>query len=252
MAAKKPRGRQSTYGEGSTFQNKKGEWFAVFPLGQNKRATRRVASKQAGDAWRQEMKRQRDEQHVDIATAQTTFNEYAEAWIAKQRKPKASTLKSYEDLLEYYILDFVDGVRLADLRKSHFDTMLRELLDDDYAISQIRNAINLAARILDDALGEDLIPKNYAALVRKDVPAYAGGSGTVLSVEQARQLIAAAPWRYHDNGQPIVERGQQIRNRFAPIYLIALLLGPRKGEVLGLRWAAVDFDRLTIRIDQQV
>ena len=69
MARKKK--QRGEYGAGTTYQNKKGEWFAAFPLGNGQRDTRRVADKQAGDAWRAEMKRQRDEQHIDIATAQT-------------------------------------------------------------------------------------------------------------------------------------------------------------------------------------
>lgn len=61
-------------------------------------------------------------------------------------------------------------MRFCDLRKSHFDTMLQTLLDEDYAISQIRNAVNLAARILDDALAEDLIPKTMQHSCAKMYP----------------------------------------------------------------------------------
>src|SRR5262245_47099751 len=166
--------KRSPYGDGSTYQNKMGEWFAAFPLGNGKRTVRRVTDKQAGDTWREEMRRQRDEQNVDIATAQTLFSDYARDFLNGLRQQKTSTVESYRDLLEYYILDFVDGVRLADVRMQHFKTMLDTLLEEGYAVSQIRNAVNLAARILDDALAAALVPKNYAALVRKDVPANQG------------------------------------------------------------------------------
>ncbi len=234
------------------YQNKQGEWFAAFPLGRGEKDTRRVASEQAGDAWRAEMKRQRDEQHIDIATAQTLFVTYAETFIDGLRKQKPSTIESYRDLLEYYILDFVEGVKLTDLRMQHFTKMLYTLLDEDYAISQIRNAINLAARILDVALANDLVPKNYAALVRKDIPTNPESIGKVLTVEQTITFLSDARWRYHDDGTPIIERGKKLSNRHALGYWFYVLFGLRKGELLGLRWASIDYETMLFTVDQQV
>jgi integrase len=250
MARKKK--QRGEYGAGTTYQNKKGEWFAAFPLGNGQRDTRRVADKQAGDTWRAEMKRQRDEQHIDIATAQTLFVTYAENFIGDLRKQKPSTIESYRDLLEYYILDFVEGTKLADLRMRHFTTMLHTLLDEGYAISQIRNAINLAARILDVALANDLVPKNYAALVRKDIPTNPESIGKVLTVEQTITLLDCARWRYHDDGTPIVERGKRLANRHALGYWFYVLFGLRKGELLGLRWSSIDYENQLFTVDQQV
>jgi len=246
------RKQRGEYGAGSTYQNKKGEWFAAFPLGKGERTVHRVADKQEGDAWREEMRRQRDEQHIDIATAQTLFVDYANAYLEALRKQRPSTIESYKDLLEYYILDFVEGVRLCDLRMQHFTNMLHTLLDEGYAVSQIRNAINLAARILDVALGDDLVPKNYAALVRKDVPTNPESIGIVLPVDQTAAFLAAAAWRYDVHGQRIMERGKPLPNRHALAYWFYVLFGIRKGELLGLRWISIDSEALTFTIDQQV
>lgn len=247
--ARKGKGR-GAYGAGSTYQNKKGEWFAAFPLGDGTKATRRVASKPEGDAWRAEMMRQRDQQGINIASAQTLFADYADTWVGALRKQRASTIDSYRDLLEYYILDFVGSVRFSDLRKQHFDNMLQTLLDEEYAVSQIRNAINLSARILDDALAADLVPKNYAALVRKDVPATPDSIGIVLSVEQVRALLTAAKWRYGDDGKMLTEKGKPVPNRMELVYWFAVLYGTRKGETLGLR--TTSFTEDIFRIDKQV
>ena len=198
------------------------------------------------------MKHQRDDQHIDIATAQTLFVTYAENFIGDLRKQKPSTIESYRDLLEYYILDFVERTKLADLRMHHFTTMLHTLLDEDYAISQIRTAINLAARILDVALANDLVPKNYAALVRKDIPTNPESIGKVLTVEQTVRFLEHALWRYHDDGKPIIERGQKLPNRHALGYWFYLPFGLRKGELLGLRWSSIDYDHQLFTVDQQV
>lgn len=247
--ARKKRTR-GEYGEGSTYQTKKGEWFAAFPLGKGGKSTRRFANEQEGDAWRAEMKRQRDQQGVDIANAQMFFTEYATNWIGALRKQKESTIDSYRDLLEYYILDFVENTRFSDLRKQHFDIMLQTLLDEDYAISQIRNAVNLCARILDDALAADLVPKNYAALMRKDVPTNPDSIGIVLTIDQVRAFLEAARWRYGEDGKMLVEKGKAVPNRMELVYWFELLYGTRKGETLGLRTTSFKEDLLTI--DKQV
>jgi integrase len=248
--ARKKRSR-GEYGAGTTYQTKKGEWFAAFPLGNGRKSTRRVASEPEGDAWRAEMKRQRDSQGIDIASAQTLFSDYAGDWVGALRKQKPTTIDSYKDLLEYYILDFVEGVRFSDLRKQHFDMMLQTLLDEGYAVSQIRNAVNLAARILDDALSADLVPKNYAALMRKDVPATPDSIGVVLTIDQVRAFLAAARWRYKDDGALLLDKdGKPVPNRMELVYWFELLYGTRKGETLGLRTTSFTTDLFTI--DKQV
>jgi integrase len=134
----------------------------------------------------------------------------------------------------------------------HFTTMLRTLLNEGYAISQIRNAINLADRILDVALANDLVPKNYAALVRKDIPTNPESIGKVLTIEETVTFLERARWRYHDDSKPIVERGQKLPSRHALGYWFYLLFGLRKGELLGLRWSSVDYDHQLFTVDQQV
>jgi site-specific recombinase XerC len=67
----------------------------------------------------------------------------------------------------------------------------------------LRNALEQAVR-------EELIPRNVAKLVRPPAPRYRIGRG--LSVDQARQLLDAA-------------RG----DRFAALYVLALYLGLRRG-----------------------
>lgn len=71
-------------------------------------------------------------------------------------------------------------------------------------------------------------------------------------MEQIQQLRAVAPYRYNQFGELVCQRGLHLPSRFAAAYEIVLLLGLRKGEILGLRWCDVDLDKLTISINQQV
>lgn len=229
MARKKRR----AYGQGTVWQNKKGEWFARFPIGNRQYRTVRVASEQAGEAWLEGQRQQRIA-NIDLVTAQTLVSDGLLIWLNSQRKQKPKTLEGYKDLIEYYILDFIEGVRYTDLRRQHVMKMIATLHEEGKSPAQIRNAVNLFARALNKALADDLIPKNYAALVKDELPALIEYEAYTMSAAEVRRFFAAIA-----------------DTRLTPLYHLAILLGLRKGELLGLRWPCVDFDNLTITIDQQ-
>jgi integrase len=74
-----------------------------------------------------------------------------------------------------------------------------------------------------------LVSRNVATLV--DLPPVRRAQVKVLEPEQAAQLIRAAS-----------------THRFGCAYVVALALGFRLGEVLGLKWEDVDFERNTVSI----
>jgi len=80
----------------------------------------------------------------------------------------------------------------------------------------LRNALESAVR-------EELIPRNVARLVRVPAPRYKVNRG--LTVLQAKATLKAAA-----------------THRLAALYVLALFLGLRRGELLGLRWDHVDLD----------
>jgi integrase len=80
----------------------------------------------------------------------------------------------------------------------------------------LRNALECAVR-------EEVIPRNAARLVKVATPQYTVNRG--LTAPQAQAVLKAA--RTH---------------RLGALYTLALFLGLRRGELLGLRWADVDLD----------
>ncbi len=78
----------------------------------------------------------------------------------------------------------------------------------------LRNALQAAVR-------EELIQRNVARLVQIKAPAYEVNRG--LTADQARKLLITAE-----------------SDRFHALYVLALYLGLRRGELLGLRWEDVN------------
>jgi len=88
----------------------------------------------------------------------------------------------------------------------------------------LRNAVEHAVR-------QELIPRNVVKLVRVPAPHYEVGIG--LTVAQARRVLSAVE-----------------RDRLRAVYVLALAVGLRKGELLGLRWADVDLDGAELHVRQ--
>ncbi|MGH3354676.1 MAG: tyrosine-type recombinase/integrase [Nocardioidaceae bacterium] len=90
------------------------------------------------------------------------------------------------------------------------------------AHSVLRNALHSAMR-------EELIFRNVASLVRVPAPAYRVDRG--LTIEQAHKLMELA--------QP---------DRLHAFFVLAVMLGLRRGELLGLHWSDVDLDGGSLRV----
>jgi integrase len=88
----------------------------------------------------------------------------------------------------------------------------------------LRNALQTAVR-------EEIVPRNVAKLVKVTTPKYKVNRG--LSVDQARAVLK------------IVKA-----ERLYALYVPALCLGLRRGELLGLRWTDIDLETGTLEIVQ--
>jgi integrase len=91
-----------------------------------------------------------------------------------------------------------------------------------YVHAVLRNALESAVR-------DELIPRNVAKLVRVKTPTYEVGRG--LTVDQARTLLRVA-------------KGE----RLAALYVLAVYLGLRRAELLGLQWEDVDLEEGTLEV----
>ena len=106
----------------------------------------------------------------------------------------------------------------------------RELGVSDTTRHHIRAVLSVA---LAYAERKNLVPRNVARLAEPiSMPSY---KGVYLDVAQANALLDAA-------------KG----HRLEAIFQLAVYLGMRQGEILGLLWKNVDFERGTIRIFSQL
>ncbi|MBX6768222.1 MAG: site-specific integrase, partial [Actinomadura rubrobrunea] len=99
----------------------------------------------------------------------------------------------------------------------------------------VRDAWTVLRSALSNAVREELIPKNVAGLVRVSKPRTR--KNKPWSVDEARQFLESA----RTSGDPLYAA-----------YVLVLVLGLRKGEVLGLPWSAVNLDAGELEVTWQL
>src|ERR1700674_5569945 len=134
------------------------------------------------------------------------------------------TWRGYEHLVRLHILPTLGRVRLAKLTPQHVQSLVTQKVREgrlaprtiQYMHSVLRAALNQAVRWR-------MVHYNAAAMVSP--PRAIHAEVRVLAPAEARQLLDAA----HGD-------------RLEALYSVALALGLRQGEALGLKWSDVDLD----------
>lgn len=242
--------RRRANGEGSIWLRKDGRYgFAAYvptTAGTLKRVQGYARSHEEARKKLTKLLEQAD-QGIPVSSESWTVAEYLAYWLKNvvqvERRPK--TYQGYEGAVRRYLVPELGNKRLGKLTARDVRlafTRIREtcqccrngwdavrevqrccaLKDGECCQSRLsprmvqfvhavlRNALQTAVR-------EEIIPRNVAKLVTVSTPKYGVNRG--LTVDQARSVLKAA-------------RGE----RLYALYVLALCLGLRRGELLGLRW----------------
>jgi integrase len=112
-------------------------------------------------------------------------------------------------------------------------TFLNQKLTAGYSVRSVQIMREVLSSALTRANREELLSRNVARLV--ELPTWEWGEIRPWTADEAKRFMEAA------RADPLY-----------PAFVLLLLYGLRRGEVLGLRWGDVDFAGLVLRIRQQV
>jgi integrase len=224
--------RRRGHGEGSVYKREDGAWCASIDLGMvnGKRKRKMVYGKTRKEVAEKLKTLQRD-QAAGVTFTSLTVKDYLERWLEQtvKRKNRVRTYDRYAGDVRNYLIPELGKYQLAKLMPEHIQTLLNKLADAGLSHRSIRNVRAALRRALNQAMRFGYVVRNVAALV--DVPGEVTFTPEPLDEEQVKRLLDAMSG-----------------HRWELLYRIALGLGLRKGEILGLRWEDVDFDAATLRI----
>lgn len=177
-----------------------------------------------------------------------TVEQWMNHWLEKivPRKAKPKTIVSYTTVVKGYINPLLGHHRLDRLTPEHIDAAWDVLLEDgnpsipaDKRIplgsNTVHHAHRVLARALKVALQRKKVTLNVAGSDSMDAPPRVDAEIEPIPDEDVTQILAAA-------------RDDSYGARWS----VALSLGLRPGEALGLRWENVDLDDGTIYIKEQL
>jgi integrase len=214
-----------TRGEGSIFQRKDGLWVGRVDLGiiGNKRVRKQVTARTKRELTPKFRKLQR-EVEAGIITDDSTVAQWLDYWLdniaALKLRPR--TVDGYRSYIDRWIAPTIGRVRLADLKPDHVRAMHRKMREAGKSEATVRQAHAILHRALHVAEQEDKVARNVAGKV--DAPAVSKNHHAALELHHCATLLR------HDFDTRTLAR-----------LAMAILMGLRQGEALGLCWEDVQF-----------
>jgi integrase len=230
--------RRRPNGDGSISLRSDGRWMARFyawtASGSQKRVTvYGTTRKQAADRMRQAQ--DRNALGIPVPDRSWKLGDWLDYWlehvVAPNRRP--ATYALYEMTARLYLKPALGTVPLTRLSAARVQTFLNGQLTAGQSIRQVQVMRTVLSSALTRAMREELLIRNVARLV--ELPGWQRQPIVPWTADEARSFLTAA------RDDPLY-----------PAFVLLLLYGLRRGEVLGLRWTDVDLDSAQLRIRQQI
>ena len=222
-------------GEGSITRRADGRWMARVDLGWQDGKRRRKTlygrtKREVQDKLRETL--HRTEKGLPPVPEQETVGAFLHRWleiIRSQLRPR--THRSYEQVVRIHLEPGIGRVRLAKLTPLDVSTWLESRRTAGVGGRTIHYARAVLRAALNKALKWGLVSRNVASLT--DPPRYRARQIAPLTPEQAKKFLAAVA-----------------DHRLEALFTVAVGLGLRLGEALGLPWDAVSLDAGTLSVRQ--
>lgn len=153
--------------------------------------------------------------------------------LVSSGKMAPRTLDDYRSKTSRWIIPLLGRHRLERLLPEHLDTAYQKMLDQGRSSSTVLKVHRILSRALTVAVRREKVARNVATLV--EPPAADDPEMEPFTREEARRILVAA---------------KECRN--GARWQVALALGIRQGEALGLRWSYVDLETGVIQAWFQV
>ncbi|MEV4159290.1 tyrosine-type recombinase/integrase [Nonomuraea dietziae] len=234
MAGRRPNGRSSIY------LGKDGVWHGwvtvgIKPDGSPDRRHRKGVSEAEVTRKVRELERQRESGNVNkpgrVPTVEEWMAEFLDVICERlvlSEKLAPRTLADYRSKNRHWIVPLLGKHRLDKLAPEHLDAAYTTMLERGLATSTVLKVHRILSRALTIALRRGRATRNVATLI--DAPSATVTEIDPLTREEARSILEAARTR-----------------RNAARWSVALALGIRQGEALGLRWSYINLDTGEIR-----
>ncbi|MEW2065965.1 site-specific integrase [Streptomyces sp. NPDC007346] len=231
-----PQRKRNPNGAGTITKRKDGRYqAAVYVLQPDGTRARKFAY---GKTWAECDAKRRDllakvDQGVPVPTRSAKLSEWLPYWLENIIKPrrKRTTYAKYETHIRLYLVPMLGSKRLESLSVADVRRFLVRL-EQQTTAATAKESHRVLRTALTAACREELVMRNVATLV--EPPSAVARDLSPWSLDETLSFLTSA--------------------RKDPLYaafVLAIALGFRRGEIVGLRWENVDLDKREIRVRTQ-
>ena len=213
-------------------QRKDGLYSARFVSSEGKRQVKCFSSLPEARNWLEDAKYA--DRHEDVfAPPDMTVTEWFEFWISHIVGDLApNTKRNYRERYEYNVKPVIGKMRLTDVKPMHCK-MVFNRMEASYAGSTIRQTYIAMGKMFRAAVMNDMIQKHPMDGVRYTKPVRAPDDIHFLTRDEQIRFLEVAK-----------------RSRNYNQYALILETGLRTGEMIGLTWDAIDFEKRTLTVNK--
>lgn len=235
-------------------------WGYVVDLGNDPTTGKRRQERKRGFRTKAEAVAALDERLAEVRTGvvavdqRLTLGKYLEQWLAAKELAgiRPTTLRSYRQHVESYIVPAIGSVRLRDLRATHVEHLM----------TMLAKPPRVPGKGSTIGKGQRRNPKPLSAATQRRIHATLRSALTSAKRKHLVSFNAAAdmelpkaarpkvkPWEANDLGA-FLDHAQ--KDRMAPLFEMIAMSGLRRGEAAGVRWDDINFEQARIVVRQQL
>ena len=229
-------------GEGSISRRKNGTFEGRVTVGFDPSSGKQIRKSIYGRTLK-EVREKMAEIQKQYANATTTeeieavgmsLGEWLETWLVEYvQDVKPGTKTSYASIVDNHIRPALGKIALQDLKPPMIQKFYNQLRNNGLSAKYIKNIHGVLHRALDVAVKIEFIEKNYTSVC--SLPKGESQEIHPLDAPQQRKLLNAL-------------KGEE----YEDLILTDMFTGLRCGELIGLTWDCIDFDKGTIHVKKQL
>lgn len=217
-------------GASSIFQGKDGRWHGYVTVGvkddgsPDRRHVGRKTRPEVTKAVR-DLEKQRDSTGVRKAGQTWTVTTWLTHWVENIAAPNVgeNTIDGYRVAVYHHLIPGLGAHRLAKLEPEHLERLYRKMQANGSAAGTAHQVHRTVKTALNEAVRRRHLTINPASVAK--APKVEEEEVEPYTLEEVQRLLAEA-----------------VKVRNTARWVIALALGLRQGEVLGLKWEDIDFE----------
>ena len=225
-------GRRSN-GEGSIYKRKDNRWVGKYTFNGKRKCVYGKTRREVAAKLTKALSEVAD--GLAFEGSNLALNEYLEKWLKNSVRDsvRQRTYDRYEQLVRDHIGPALGCTKLKALTSVHVQGLYREKLDSGLSARTVQYIHVTLHKALKQAMRWGLIPRNVAEAV--DPPRSLKREVRPLTEEQAKAFLR-------------VVRG----NCMEALYVLAISVGLRQGELLGLKWEDVDLEGKVLQVKRNL